>query len=171
MDQEFGTTDAQFVTLGIDRELFAVPVQTVVEILDMRQMFRVPDAPAHLAGLIDVRGRSVPVVDLRVKLGLPAVAATESTRIMVLEVPVAGRQIVLGLIADRVFEVAPLDDGKLEPPPDIGTKWRSEYIRGIGRRGESFVVVLDLGRLFSSDEQAFLGDPGGPPALDHSAAA
>ncbi len=80
MDQEFGTTDAQFVTLGIDRELFAVPVQTVVEILDMRQMFRVPDAPAHLAGLIDVRGRSVPVVDLRVKLGLPAVAATESTQ-------------------------------------------------------------------------------------------
>jgi purine-binding chemotaxis protein CheW len=170
MDQEFGTTDAQFVTLGIDRELFAVPVQTVVEILDMRQMFRMPDAPAHLAGLIDVRGRSVPVIDLRVKLGLAAVSATESTRIMVLEVPVAGRQLVLGLIADRVFEVAPLDDGKLEPPPDIGTKWRSDYIRGVGRRGESFVVVLDLGRLFTSDEQAFLGD-GCPPALGHSVAA
>src|SRR5580658_6278009 len=106
MDQEMAI-DTQFVTLGIDREVFAVPVDIVLEILDMRQMFRVPDAPAHLAGLIDVRGRSVPVIDLRVKLGLPAVAATESTRIMVLEVPVVGRQIVLGLIADRVFEVAP----------------------------------------------------------------
>jgi len=157
MDQQIATTDTQFVTLGIDREVFAVPVETVLEILDMRELFRVPDAPPHLAGLIDVRGRSVPVIDLRVKLGLPAAAVTEGTRIMVLEVPVAGRQLVLGLVADRVYEVASLDDGRLEPPPDIGTRWRSEYIRGVGRRGEHFVVVFDLGRLFASDEQAFLG--------------
>ena len=150
-------TDAQFVTLGIDREVFAVPVETVVEILDMREMFRVPDAPAHLAGLIDVRGRSVPVIDLRLKLGLPAAAVTETTRIMVLEVPVADRKLVLGLVADRVFEVAPLDDGRIEPPPDIGTRWRSDYIRGVGRRGDSFVVVFDLSRLFTSDESALLG--------------
>src|SRR5271156_3135074 len=121
MDQELARLDGQFVTLGIDREVFAVPVETVLEILDMRELFRVPDAPAHLAGLIDVRGRGVPVIDLRVKLGLPAVAVTDGTRIMVLEVPVTGRQLVLGLVADRVYEVAPLDDGRLEPPPEIGT--------------------------------------------------
>ena len=106
MNEHQTRTDAQFVTLGIDREVFAVPVETVVEILDMREIFRVPDAPPHLAGLIDVRGRSVPVIDLRVKLGLPPAAPTETTRIMVLEVPMAGRQLVLGLVADRVFEVA-----------------------------------------------------------------
>lgn len=156
MNRSTTTTDGQFVTLGIDREVFAVPVETVVEILDMRPMFRVPDAPAHLAGLIDVRGRSVPVIDLRVKLGLPAAAATETTRIMVLDVPVAGRQLVLGLVADRVFEVAPLDDGRLEPPPDIGARWRSDYILGVGRRVDSFVIVFDLGRLFTSDEPALL---------------
>jgi purine-binding chemotaxis protein CheW len=170
MDQHIATTDTQFVMLGIDREIFAVPVETVVEILDMRDMFRVPDAPAHLAGLIDVRGRSVPVIDLRVKLGLPAKAVTEGTRIMVLEVPISGGQLVLGLIADRVYEVASLDDGKLEPPPDIGTKWRSEYIRGVGRRGEQFVVVFDLSRLFASDDQAFLGVSDRPPVLDRDAA-
>jgi purine-binding chemotaxis protein CheW len=164
MDHDPGRLDGQFVTLGIDRELFAVPVETVLEILDMRALFRVPDAPAHLAGLIDVRGRGVPVIDLRVKLGLPATAMTEGTRIMVLEVPVDGRQLVLGLVADRVFEVAPLDDGRLDPPPDIGTKWRSDYIRGVGRRGDSFVIVFDLGRLFASDEQALLGDSNLPPA-------
>jgi purine-binding chemotaxis protein CheW len=157
MDQEDMQNDSQFVTLGIDHEVFAVPVETVLEILDMRTLFHVPDAPVYLAGLIDVRGRSVPVIDLRVKLGLAAAAATETTRIMVLEVSVAGRQLVLGLIADRVFEVAPLDGGKIEPPPDIGTKWRSDYIRGVGRRGEGFVVIFDLGRLFTSDEPAFLG--------------
>jgi purine-binding chemotaxis protein CheW len=170
MDQ-IEQTDAQFVTLGIDRELFAVPVETVLEILDMREMFRVPDAPPYLAGLIDVRGRSVPVIDLRVKLGLAPVAVTHGTRIMVLEVPVAGRQLVLGLVADRVFEVAPLDDGRIEPPPDIGGKWRSEYIRGVGRRGDSFVVVFDLGRLFASDEQAFLGASEGPAEPTHRVAA
>jgi purine-binding chemotaxis protein CheW len=171
MDQETATTDTQFVMLGIDKEVFAVPVETVLEILDMRAMFRVPDAPAHLAGLIDVRGRSVPVIDLRVKLGLPAAAVTEGTRIMVLDVAIAGKQLVLGLVADRVYEVAPLDDGRLEPPPEIGSKWRSEYIRGIGRRGEHFVVVFDLGRLFASDEPAFLGASDHAPAVGLNAAA
>ncbi|MGD0106266.1 MAG: chemotaxis protein CheW [Rhodopila sp.] len=170
MSQTLTTTDAQFVILGIDREVFAVPVETVVEILDMRQMFRVPDAPAHLAGLIDVRGRGVPVIDLRVKLGLPAAAPTETTRIMVLEVPLAGRQLVLGLIADRVFEVAPLDNGRIEPPPDIGTRWRSDYIQGVGRRGESFVIVFDLAHLFMSDDPAFLGTTDGQSTLTPPAA-
>jgi purine-binding chemotaxis protein CheW len=147
----------QFVTLGIEREVFAVPVDRVVEILDLRPVFRVPDAPEYLAGLIDVRGRGVPVIDLRVKLGLPACASTEHTRILVLEVAIAGRRIVLGLIADRVFEVMALDLGALEAPPDIGVAWRSDYISGIGRRGESFVIVFNLERLFSTDEVASLG--------------
>jgi purine-binding chemotaxis protein CheW len=170
MNQEEMTTDAQFVTLGIDREVFAVPVETVVEILDMREMFRVPDAPAHLAGLIDVRGRSVPVIDLRIKLGLPTAAVTETTRIMVLEIPLAGRTLVLGLVADRVFEVAPMDDGKIEPPPDIGTRWRSDYIRGVGRRGDSFVVVFDVARLFTSEDPAFIGVPHDPAEQPRDAA-
>jgi purine-binding chemotaxis protein CheW len=171
MDQDITNTDTQFVMLGIDREVFAVPVDAVLEILDMRELFRVPDAPAHLAGLIDVRGRSVPVIDLRVKLGLPTAAVTEGTRIMVLEIPLAGRQLVLGLVADRVYEVASLDDGRLEPPPDIGTKWRSDYIRGVGRRGEHFVVIFDLGCLFASDEKAFLGPSDCSMAIDVSSAA
>ena len=90
---------------------------------------------------------------------------------MVLEVRFAGRQLVLGLIADRVYEVASLDNGRLEPPPDIGAKWRSEYIRGVGRRGEHFVVVFDLGRLFASDEPAFIGAARIDPSVDLDAAA
>src|SRR4051812_21164300 len=112
----------QFVTLGLDDEVFAVPVGLVREILDMRQPFRIPEAPAHLAGLIDVRGCAVPVIDLRLKLGLPPRAADVDTRILVLDVPVEGRSLLLGLIADRVFEVTALDDG-MAPPPDIGTTW------------------------------------------------
>ena len=152
--------DTQFVTLGIDREVFEVPVETVVEILDMRPVFRIPDTPPYLAGLIDVRGRGVPVIDLRLKLGLAATAATQHTRILGLEIPVGGRRLALGLIADRVFEVMPIDLTQIEPPPDIGVSWHSDYIRGIGRRGDGFVVVIDLARLFSDEEVVILSRKG-----------
>jgi purine-binding chemotaxis protein CheW len=157
MDNRAAVDIAQFVTLGIEQEVFAVPVETVQEILAMRTLFRVPDAPPYLAGLIDVRGRGVPVIDLRVKLGLPQAPANENTRILVLEVPANGRTLVLGLVADRVFEVAALDAKQIEPPPDIGVKWRSDYISGIGRRGDGFVIIFDLSRLFSAEEASFLG--------------
>lgn len=167
------TADRFYVTLGIDREVFAVPVETVLEILDMRPLFRIPEAPAYLAGLIDVRGRGVPVIDLRTKLGLPRVEADGNTRVLVLEVAVGSRQLVLGLIADRVFEVASLPDSELEGAPDIGMTWRSDYIRGVGRRGESFVVILDLPRLFSADEAATIGASGkaAPEEMGASASA
>ncbi len=153
--------DAQFVTLGIDREVFAVPVDAVLEILDMRPMFRIPEAPGYLAGLIDVRGRGVPVIDLRLKLGLPAQPATETTRILVLEFslgnPEGGEQkLVLGLIADRVIEVITLDKREIQPAPAIGLQWRSDYISGVGRRNDNFVIIFALANLFSSSDVALI---------------
>lgn len=150
----------QYVTLGLGRELFGMPVESVREILDMCPVSRLPHAPALMLGIIDVRGRSVPIIDLRTKLGLPPAEATDSTRIVVLELPIDGRTLVLGLVADRVLEVTSLDTEQMEPPPEIGSRWRSEYIAGIGRRGESFVVVFDLTHLFSIDDLAVAGAPG-----------
>lgn len=148
--------DAQFVTLGIDREVFAVPVEAVLEILDKRPMFRVPEAPGYLAGLIDVRGRGVPVIDLRLKLGLPAQAADEMTRILVLEFSIGEQRMVLGLIADRVIEVITLDKREIQPAPAIGLQWRSDYISGVGRRNDNFVIIFDLAHLFSSSDVALI---------------
>ena len=148
--------DAQFVTLGIDREVFAVPVDAVLEILDMRPMFRIPEAHGYLAGLIDVRGRGVPVIDLRLKLGLPAQAANEMTRILVLEFSVGEQKLVLGLIADRVIEVITLDKREIQPAPAIGLQWRSDYISGVGRRNDNFVIIFELARLFSSSDVALI---------------
>lgn len=146
----------QYVTLGIDREVFAVEVHRVREILDVPPIAKLPNAPAYLLGMIDVRGECVPVIDLRAKLGFPAVDHTSHTRILVLEVEVGTRRLVLGLLADRVFEVTPLDGGGVEPPPEIGVRWRSEYIQGVGRRGDAFVVVFDLTRLFSAEDAALI---------------
>lgn len=156
--------DLQLVTLGIDAEVFAVPVAAVIEILDMRPLFRIPRAPAHFAGLIDVRGRSVPVIDLRVKLGLDPAAVTDSTRILVLEVAMAGKVITLGLIADRVFEVLALGAAEVEPTPDIGTRWHTGYIAGVGHRDGQFIVIFDLPRLFSFEDMDLLNT-----AVDHDA--
>lgn len=157
----------QYVTLGLDRELFAMPVANVREILDMRPISRLPHAPPSMLGIIDVRGQSVPIVDLRRRLGLPAAPVTDATRILVLELPpqpvhqvapVSLPTLVLGLVADRVLEVTGLDAGTMESPPEIGTRWRSEYITGIGRRNDAFVIVFDLARLFASDELVAISD-------------
>jgi purine-binding chemotaxis protein CheW len=152
------TSEQQFVTLGIEREVFAVPVEAVLEILDMQPVFRVPETPPYMLGLIDLRGRSVPVLDLRAKLGLPSVPPTETTRILVLEVEVGGRPLFLGLVADRVIEVLAFSAGDIEPPPDIGVRWRSDYISGVGHRDARFVIIFNLARLFSVEEAMALAN-------------
>ncbi len=148
---------AQYVTLGLERETFAVEVEKVREILDMRPVSRIPNAPPFMMGMIDVRGHSVPVICLRRKLGLPEIPPTEHTRILVLEVAIGDQPRVLGLVADRVFEVAALSPADMEAAPDVGTRWRSDYIRAIGRRNGAFVIIFDLDHLFGCEEAAFIG--------------
>jgi purine-binding chemotaxis protein CheW len=95
-------------------------------------------------------------VDLRIKLGLPPIEQTPSTRIIILDVPLNGRPIGVGFIADRVFEVAGIDQDQTEAAPEVGGRWRSHYIARIARKSESFVIIFDLGRLMASDEAALL---------------
>jgi chemotaxis signal transduction protein len=146
----------QYLTLGLGPETFGIEVAHVHEILDHRPAAALPQAPASLIGMIDVRGQSYPVVDLRVRLGLAPAAPTPATRIVLLHVPVAGRELRVGLVADRVIEVTELDGAEMEAAPEIGGRWRSEYIAGIGRRGESFVVVFDLAALLAGHDRPLL---------------
>jgi purine-binding chemotaxis protein CheW len=149
------TRDAtQYLTLGIDGEVFAVEVGRVREVLDIQPVSKVPNAPPFMMGMIDVRGQGVVVIDLRVKLGLAPVQPTEHTRIVVIEVDAGGKQRLMGLVADKVFEVTPLADTSLEAPPEVGVTWRSDYIRGISRREGAFVIIFDLAHLFSAEEAA-----------------
>lgn len=140
----------QYVTLGVAEEIFAVPVTRVQEILDMRPIARLPRAPDNLLGMIDVRGEGVPVLDLRLTLGMGAAIDTENTRIVVLSVETAHGPVVLGLRADRVFEVTLLDSDALDPAPAISAGWSGHCIEGIGRRNGQFVTVLDLDRLLGN---------------------
>lgn len=143
---------AQYVTLGVAGELFAAPVEKVQEILDTRPVARLPQAPANLLGMIDVRGQGIPVLDLRLTLGLPPAEDTENTRIIVLTVRPREAELTVGLRADRVFEVTVLDAAELDAPPAIEGAWTGRSIAGIGRRNGKFVTVLDLDRLLSGTE-------------------
>ncbi|MGE0743676.1 MAG: chemotaxis protein CheW [Rhodospirillales bacterium] len=158
------TEGLQYVTLGVDREVFAIPVANVQEILDMQPIARLPHAPDYLLGIIDVRGRGVPVIDLRTKIGLPVAEATASTRILVIEVEIEQRALLLGLVADRVFEVTGLDNDQVEPPPEIGRRWRSDSIKGVGRRRSEFVVVFDIVKLIAADALDLLATADAPLA-------
>ncbi len=142
----------QYLTLGIDREVFGIDIRNVREILDMRPISKLPHAPPFLLGMIDVRGAGYPIVDLRTKMHLPRIAATDSTRIIILDLRLRGRDLCVGFVADRVFEVTGLDDDRTSEAPDVGGRWESKFIAGIGRKGPAFVIVLDLDRLMDSDD-------------------
>lgn len=156
---------SQYVTLGVAEELFAAPVERVQEILEMRPIARLPRAPANLLGMIDVRSQGIPVIDLRATLGMPAVADTENTRIVVLRIRSEGRDLTLALKTDRVFEVTVLDEEALDPAPEVGVRWNARAIAGIGRRNGAFVTVLDLDSLFAAPALAALN----PDAVEAAA--
>ncbi len=138
---------SQYVTLGVGAEIFAAPVTRVQEILDMRPIARLPQAPPNLLGMIDVRGQGIPVLDLRLTLGMDSAEDNENTRIVVMSITGPKGEVVMGLRADRVFEVTVLDSDVLEPPPSVQTGWSGHCIEGIGRRNGSFVTVLQLDQL------------------------
>lgn len=132
----------QYVTLGACGEVFGVPVDTVQEILDARPISRQPHMPPAMLGIIDVRGRTIPVVDLCHALGFEGAADTPATRILVLTLGTADEPATLGVRVDRVFEVTALD-AALEPAA-AGEGWAADCVAGIGRRRGAFVTVLDL---------------------------
>lgn len=146
----------QFVTLGLGEEVFAVPVDYVREILDWVRPFAIPEGPAYLLGLTDVRGRGTPTLDLRRKLGMPPLSPGASTRILVVDIPLPEGSLSVGLAADRVIEVAAFQPEEIEPAPEIGVRWRNDYIRGVVRRDGAFVVLFDLVRLLTTEDVAAL---------------
>ena len=148
------TETSQYMTFKLGDELFAINVAQVREVLEVTQITKVPTAPDYMRGVVNVRGQSVPVVDLRLRFGLPKGGETVNTRIIVMELELDGEVAVLGGMADSVHEVIELEPGNINPPPKIAMRWRSEFIQGMGKRGDDFIIILDFNAVFSSDELA-----------------
>jgi purine-binding chemotaxis protein CheW len=164
------TETRQYMTFKLGDELFAIDVAQVREVLEVSQITKVPTAPEYMRGVVNVRGQATPVVDLRLRFGLPKGTDTVSTRIIVMELDLDGEATVLGGIADSVHEVIELDPGSINPPPRIAMRWRTDFIQGMGKRGADFIIILDVNAVFSSEELALVRDAApqeGEPVLAH----
>ncbi|WLE00782.1 chemotaxis protein CheW (plasmid) [Agrobacterium leguminum] len=156
------SSEGQFVTFSLGEEVFAVSVAVVREILDHEDTFKIPHSPEYLLGLRDVRGQGVPIIDLRLRLGMSRSVRTPHTRVLVLDIPFPSHTLAIGLVADKVFEVTPFRRDQMETAPDIGVHWNSDYIAGVVRREGDFVVIIDLAKLFSNEENAIARQGGKP---------
>lgn len=163
----------QYLTFQLGGEQYAVELLQAREILRYEQVTRVPTAPPSLRGVLNLRGRVVPVVDLAVKLGLPDTPVTGRTCIVIVDVSLEGEHTVMGVIAEAVSEVVNLGAGDIEPPPPFGPRARVEFLRGMARLGERFALLLDLDLLLSAEDVAAavaVAAVDGEHAADESAA-
>ena len=154
------TETTQYLTFKLADEVFALDIAKVREVLDYTDITKVPKTPDFMQGVINLRGSVVPVVDMRLKFGMTAIEKTVNTCIIIMEVTLDGETTVLGALADSVQEVLDLEPGQIEPAPRIGTRLRTEFLRGMGKQDHHFVMILDIDKVFSLDELAQVGDAG-----------
>ncbi|HEU4883507.1 MAG TPA: chemotaxis protein CheW [Longimicrobium sp.] len=155
MSTSTGASQAgQYLTFQLAGEEYAVELLQAREILRYEQVTRVPTAPPSIRGVLNLRGRVVPVVDLAVKLGLPDTPVTSRTCIVIVDVALDGERTVMGVMAEAVSEVVELGACDIEPPPPFGPRARVEFLRGMARLGERFALLLDLDLLLSAEDAA-----------------
>ena len=148
----------QYLTFRLEDEVFALDITQVREVLDFTTVTKVPRTPDFMRGVINLRGSVVPVVDMRLKFGMSRTEQTVNTCIIIVEISLDGEKLVIGALADSVQEVIEIEPGHIEPPPRIGTRLNTEFIKGMGKRDEQFIIILEINRIFSSDELALAGD-------------
>ena len=142
----------QYLTFNLGEEVYAIDISKVREVLDFTSITKVPQAPDFMRGVINLRGGVVPVVDLRLQFGMSSTERTVNTCIIIVEVSLDDERTVLGALADSVQEVFDFDAGEIEPAPRIGTRLKTEFLTGMGKRDEEFIMILDINKVFSSDE-------------------
>jgi len=167
MEETNAISSQQYVTFSLEDELFGVEVTRTREILSLTPVTKVPQTPEYLLGVINLRGQVVPVVDMRLKLGLNAGTDTEDTCIIVVEVLVDGESIIVGALADAVREVLEVRADQIEPPPRLGTKLNTEFINGMAKVENQFVILLNIDRIFSMDELCLVQNVGNLDATEN----
>jgi len=141
-----------FLSFNLGDELFAANVAKVTSILEMQKITKVPKAPDYLKGVINLRGNVLPVIDTRLKFGMEETKVTKNTCILVLEIKIDEEKIAVGALVDFVKEVLEIDEEHTLPPPNIGSKFKSDFIYGVYKNNEDFIMLVDLDKIFSIDE-------------------
>ena len=144
----------QYLTFTLGDEIFALDIGSVREILDETNITRIPRTPEFMRGVINLRGHAVPVVDLRLKFGMSKTVTTVNTCIIITELEIDNEAAVIGALADSVQEVVEIEPGQIDPAPRMGTAINPKYIRGMGKRDDRFVIILEVSSVFSAEELA-----------------
>lgn len=153
-DQENSIDQSQYLTFHLVGEEYAVGILQVKEIITYGTLTKLPHSPPSIRGVINLRGNVVPVVDLGVKFGFSASPVTDRTCIVIVEANINESRTVVGVVADSVSQVISMTDDNILPAPAFGTHVRTDYLRGMGKSGDKFVLVLDIDKVLSADDRA-----------------
>jgi purine-binding chemotaxis protein CheW len=150
----------QYLTFTLGEEVFAMDIRTVREIIQHGAMTVVPLMPKFVRGIINLRGSVVPVIDLQSRFGRGEAQIGKKTCVVIFDVGAEGDKVELGLLVDAVSEVIDIAPSQIEPPPQFGTSIAREYIRGLGKVGSEFIVILEPERALNIDDMVALAEHG-----------
>jgi purine-binding chemotaxis protein CheW len=145
-----------FLSFRLGKETFAVSVIKVLEVLQQQHITEVPDVPNFIKGVINFRGDILPIFDARLKFNLKVNDKEEKNVIIVLDLSFENQKMRIGAIADGVKDVIAFDDSEIKPVPDMGLKYNAEFLSGMIKSGESFIMILNVDKVFSADEVKIL---------------
>ena len=152
MSKLIESAQSQCLSFSLGREIFALDISKVREVLEIATMSEIPRTPDFMRGVINLRGHAVPVVDMRLKLGMSRIEDTVNTCIIILEVDYDNEMLVLGALVDSVREVIEMSEENIEPAPKMGAAVKADYIMGMGRQGDEFIIIVDVDAIFSEEE-------------------
>ena len=155
-DSQSGAMEGKYLTFTLENEEFGIGILTVKEIIGMMSITPIPKTPDWVLGVINLRGRVIPVVDLRLKFEMQSRPFDERTCIVVVEVGSGKGILSIGLVVDAVNEVANIRQDEVEPAPKFGTDLDTQYILGMAKTGGQVKILLDIDRVLSGDELLLL---------------
>lgn len=143
---------AHFLTFELDKEVYGFGVNKVQSVLDFEHVTRVPRTPPFMRGVINLRGRIVPIIDLRIKFGLTETVKTRESCIIIVNIKIGDEETILGVLVDSVREVISLELSQIKAAPRIGTHLKTEFIKGVANYQNQLIIILEMEKLFSTDE-------------------
>jgi purine-binding chemotaxis protein CheW len=148
-----------FLSFKLFNEHFAINVMKIMEILEVPKITKVPHAPDYLIGVVNLRGGVLPVIDTRIKFGMPPIKFTVDTCIVVLNILIDEESTIVGAMVDSVSEVFEIEDAQIQPSPSIGVKYQADFIQGMIKEKDHFMMLLNIDKVFSSEEIESIIDP------------
>ena len=146
------TANDSYLSFKLENETFAVEVSKVLEILEIPPITKIPHSPSYMTGVINLRGNVLPVIDTRIKFNMTQTQLTINSCIVVFEIEVNNESITMGALVDSVQEVLEIDSSLIQPSPSLGNKYRADFIKGMTRMNDEFIMVLNIDNVFSTDE-------------------